>query len=98
MKHCRLIYAIALFLFMLASPAQAGLAVEEGQGKLEVSNDFVELVFAEKDGQVEIKLAVVRKGGKPQLLCRSFRPDPAQRVSGNKLFDTTVTSHRFQAT
>ena len=52
MKHCRLVYAIALFPFILASPVQAGLAVEKGQGRLEVSNDFVELVFAEKDGQV----------------------------------------------
>lgn len=98
LKHWNFIYSIALLVFALASPVEADLAIEEGPSKLEVSNDFLEITFAEQGGQVDVQLFALSKDGKSQLLCRSFRAAHAKRASGNKLFDTTVTKHRFQAT
>ena len=99
MKRCRYFACVGpLLAFFVASPVQAGLTVQQGSGKLGVSNDFVELAFTENHGLVEITLSAKDPAGKSQVLCRSFRPAPDKRDKGNKLFDTTVTAHRYQAT
>ena len=89
--------ATSSFSMLTHSAAGKDLKVAETSGKLEVSNDSVAIAFSEKDGFVEITLSA-KDSGKSQALCRSFRPASAKRDKGNKLFDTTLTAHRYQAT
>ena len=71
--------------------------VQETDTSLVVANAHLQLTIHQQEDGVGIVLSA-RDGGALTQLCRSFKPDPAKRGSGNKLFDTTVTPHRFQAT
>ena len=96
--RCLVFWFGVLLALVVVLPARAGLTVKHAPGKLDIANEFLDLTFGEKDGRVEITLSARNPAGESQVLCRSFRPTPDMRAKGNKLFDTTVTDHRYQAT
>jgi hypothetical protein len=89
--------ALGLASLLLAGSVQADVKVRETKDSIVVANAKLQLTIHQQENGVDLVLSA-RNGGALTPLCRSFRPDPAKRASGNKLFDTTVTPHRFQAT
>ena len=81
---------------LFAGIVLAEVSVQETEKSLVVTNAHSQLTIHQKEEGVGIVLSA-RDGGALTPLCRSFKPDPTKRSSGNKLFDTTVTPHRFQA-
>ncbi len=87
--------AIAL---LLAAPASAEWKISENPGELRVANGRIGVVLtSEANHAAGITLMAADKEGKWQPVCRTLRPDFTKTPAANKLFDTAVTPHRYQA-
>ena len=87
--------AIAL---LLAAPASAEWKISENPGELRVANGRIGVVLTiEANHAAGITLMAADKEGKWKPVCRTLRPDFTKTPAANKLFDTAVTPHRYQA-
>ncbi|MGB1130099.1 MAG: hypothetical protein ACPG4K_08610, partial [Haloferula sp.] len=89
--------ALGLTSLLVAGSLRAEVKVRETEESIFVANTKLQLAIHQQEGGVDLVLSA-RKGDALTPLCRSFRPKAAKRAGGNKLFDTTVTPHRFQST
>lgn len=91
-------FLAAMGFLLLAGPASAEWKIEEKQGELRVANGKIGVVLMQEAGQpASITLQVPDAAGTWQPVCRTLRPDFTKTPAANKLFDTSVTPHRFQA-
>jgi len=85
-------------MLLLMAPASAEWTIIENPGELRVSNAKIGVVLTqEADQPAGITLTAVDKDGKWQPVCRTLRPDFKKAPAANRLFDTSVTPHRYQA-
>ena len=83
---------------LLAMPVSAAWQIVEKPGELRVANGKVGVALTNVNDQpADITLMAADSAGKWHPVCRTLRPDFAKTPAANKLFDTSVTPHRFQA-
>ena len=85
---------IILGLFLTAS---ADWEVVEDHGRIRVANDHTAVIFTQEAGTVNVLLSAADLDGDWWPVCRTVVPDQMRARGANKLFDTSVTHHRFQA-
>lgn len=87
-----------LLLLLPGLPASAAWEVIEKPGELRVTNGKIGVVLTgETDQAAGITLLAADQSGKWLEICRTLRPDFTKTPGGNKLFDTKVNPHRYQA-
>ncbi|MFZ9936499.1 MAG: hypothetical protein ACO3JG_05505 [Luteolibacter sp.] len=83
---------------LLAAPVSAKWKIVEKPGELRVSNAKTGVVLTREANQATgITLMAVDAAGTWHQICRTLRPDFSATPAANKLFDTAVTPHRYQA-
>ncbi len=88
----------AMGFLVLARPASAEWKIVEKPGELHVANGRIGVVLAQETTQpVSVTLLAADASGKWQPVCRTLRPDITKTPAANKLFDRSVTPHRYQA-
>ncbi|MES2981196.1 MAG: hypothetical protein V4727_02690 [Verrucomicrobiota bacterium] len=100
-RHCaeshsfRWAFAILL---LLSAPASADWEIVEKPGELRVANGKIALELTHLPNRAAVITAMAAdKDGKWQPICRTVRPDFTKTPAANKLFDTSLTPHRYQA-
>jgi hypothetical protein len=89
---------VAMGYLILPGAASAGWKIIEKPDELRVANGKIGVVLTREANQAAgITLMAADKDGKWHETCRTLRPDFAKTPAANKLFDTTVTPHRYQA-
>jgi hypothetical protein len=87
-----------LLLLPLTAPACAAWEIVEKPGELRVANGKIGVVLTGAANQAAgITLMAADKDGKWSEICRTLRPDFTKTPGANKLFDTMVDPHRYQA-
>jgi len=85
-------------ILFVAATASAEWKIIEKPETLRVANDRIGVVLTGGAGQAaEITLMAVDATGEWHPVCRTLRPDFTETPAANKLFDTSVTPHRYQA-
>jgi hypothetical protein len=88
----------ANWLLISALPASAEWELVEKPGELRVANGRIGVVLTrEAEQPAGITLLAPDPAGKWHEVCRTLRPDFTTTPTANKLFDTSVTPHRYQA-
>ena len=83
------------FLF-LAAPAAAEWVIVENPGELRVANGRIAVTLTQGGNQpATITLQAADASGAWQPVCRTLRPDFTETPAANKLFDSSVTPHRY---
>ena len=82
---------------LLAGSAPAAWEVSENSGNLRVANGKIAVTLTQQQGAADILVSAADTAGTWHPVCRTLRPDFATTPAANKLFDTAVTPHRYQA-
>ncbi len=78
--------------------ANAPWEIVEKEGQLRVANGKISVELKQEVNQpVSVTLLAADAAGRWQPVCRTLRPDFTKTPAANKLFDTSVISHRYQA-
>lgn len=82
---------------LFAAPAAAEWVIVEKPGELRVANGRIAVTLAREGNQpATITLQAADASGTWQPVCRTLRPGFTETPTANKLFDSSVTPHRYQ--
>ncbi len=82
---------------LLPGLASAAWEVIENPGNLRLANSRIAVTLTQMGGAADILVSAADLGGTWQPVCRTLRPNFATTPAANKLFDTAVPPHRYQA-
>jgi len=92
-----LVSIVLVCLVGTAAEGSTSLTVAETPGELRAANGKVAVAFTKEAHRAVITVSAASADGSWLPVCRTLRPDFARTPEANRLFDTSVTPHRYQA-
>jgi len=83
--------------YAVTAPRDSRLSVSGDAQRMRIENGIIAVELRRGDGPLDISFQARNSKGNYQDVCEYFRPDFKKHPEGNKLFDTSVTPYRYQA-
>jgi hypothetical protein len=91
------IFLTVIGILAIIRPAVSDWEYLEKPGRLHVANGRIAVTLTREEDAAEILISAADLDGKWIPVCRTIRPDFKETPGANRLFDSSVTPHRYQA-